>query len=251
MRRAMLLLALVLDGGGRTHAAPAPVACETLLGCSDPRGCPNLRVDPRSLDSTYIQTATFEPDSCPVLEGVIGAGTRRLISFHSILANVGPGDLAIGRPADHLELFEYGACHDHYHLRGYAAYRLWTPSGYGRWTQLRAANPEVCSGDLLAAHQPVAREMIAGRKQGFCVVDVEEICPSGQTYRYDSCDLNQGIQVGWSDIYSAFTIGQWIDITALPAGTYVFEIEVNPERLVAETSYLDNVAARVVEIPAP
>ena len=251
MKRTFLLLALALAGGARADAAPTPSECGPLLGCADPRGCPNLRVDPRSLDSQFIQTLIFSPTSCPVVEGDVAAGTRRLISFASILPNLGPGDLSIGRPIDHLGLFEYQVCHDHYHLRGYSAYRLWTPAGYARWTQLRAANPDVCSSDLLAAHAPVAREMVAGRKQGFCVIDVEEVCPAGRPWRYDSCDLNQGISVGWSDIYSAFTEGQWIDITDLAAGTYILEIEVNPLRLVTETSYLDNVAAKVVDIPAP
>ena len=251
MRRAVLLLAMALAGGSGSDAVPAPSECGPQLGCADPRGCPNLRIDPRSLDSVFIQIRSFSPTDCAVVEGDVIAGTRRLFSFDSILPNLGPGDLAVGRPMDHLGLFEYQACHDHYHLRGYAAYRLWTPTGYSTWTQLRAANPDICSSDLLAAHLPVAREMIAGRKEGFCLVDVEEVCPAGRPHRYSDCDLNQGISAGWSDIYTAFTEGQWVDITNTAPGTYIFEIEVNPLRMVTETNYMDNIAAKVVTIPAP
>ncbi|HXU13360.1 MAG TPA: lysyl oxidase family protein [Candidatus Binatia bacterium] len=251
MRRTILLFAIALLGSGRLGAAPGPSECGPQLGCSDPRGCPNLRVDPRSLDTTFIQVLTFFANDCAVIEGDVLPGTRRLISFDSILPNLGPGDLAVGRPIDHLGLFQFQPCHGHYHLRGYAGYRLWAPEAYADWVQLRAANPGVCSSDLLAAHPPAARAMIAGRKEGFCVVDVEEVCQAGRPYRYDDCDLNQGISAGWSDIYTAFTEGQWIDITDVVPGTYVLEIEVNPLRLVTETNYVDNIAAKVVTIPAP
>lgn len=251
MKRTVLLMAMILAAWTRSPGAPTPSGCGALLGCSDPRGCPNLRVDPRSLTSTYIQVATFLPNDCAVIEGDVVAGQRRLISFDSILPNVGPGDLAIGRPIDHLGLYEYQSCHGHYHLRGYAGYRLWTPDGYTQWIQLRAANPDICSSDLLAEHPPVAREMISGRKEGFCAVDVREVCPAGRPYHYVDCDLNQGISVGWSDIYTRFTEGQWIDITDLAPGTYVLEIEVNPLRMVTETNYMDNVTAKVIQIPPP
>lgn len=250
MKRAVLVIMMILIGATRS-GAQTPSECGTQLGCSDPRGCPNLRVDPRSLDTTFIQIMTFFANDCAVIEGDVVAGTRRLISFDSILPNIGQGDLAIGRPIDHLGLFEYQSCHGHYHLRGYAGYRLWSPSGYSMWTKLRAANPDVCSSELLAAHPLVAREMVSGRKEGFCVIDVEDVCQAGRPRRFNDCNLNQGISAGWSDIYGAFTEGQWIDITDTLPGTYVIEIEVNPLRMITETSYVDNIAAKVITIPAP
>lgn len=169
--------------------------------------------------------------------------------FDTILPNLGPGDLKVGDPAAHPGLFERGECHGHLHLRGYADYRLWTPSGYARWRDLRAANPDVCTDDLLGSHASLQNEMVAGHKQGFCVIDIEDVCRTGVPWHYGDCDLNQGISTGWSDIYDAGLEGQWIDITGLPSGNYVFEVEVNPLRLVVETNYINNAAAKVVTVP--
>jgi hypothetical protein len=67
--------------------------------------------------------------------------------------------------------------------------------------------------------------------------------------QFTSCTAHQGITSTWEDVYSLFLDGQWIDITDVPAGPYVLESEVNPERLYMETSYDNNAAAIVVDIP--
>src|SRR6185503_774046 len=124
MRRTILLFAIALLGSGRLGAAPGPSECGPQLGCSDPRGCPNLRVDPRSLDTTFIQVLTFFANDCAVIEGDVLPGTRRLIIYESHLPILGMGDRADSRQIDLLGLCQFTPCQRHYHQRGYAGYRL-------------------------------------------------------------------------------------------------------------------------------
>ena len=67
--------------------------------------------------------------------------------------------------------------------------------------------------------------------------------------KYTDCNANQGISVGWADVYGFGLDGQWIDITGLAAGDYVLEAEVNPEQLFEEVDYTNNSAAISVTIP--
>lgn len=219
--------------------------------CSDARGCPDLVVDPSPLARYSIKTETFAQDSCAVVEGSVAApGARRLLKFTSTYPNIGLGDLIIGSPADHPEWFELAACHQHYHFREYADYRLWTPAGYDDWQSLRAANPGAHAADLLAANPNVAAQMVASHKQGFCVIDVERVPGIAGPKRpvYTSCASNQGISRGWADSYSSRLDGQWIDITGMPAGNYFLEVEVNAEHLFTETNYANNSSAVPVKL---
>ena len=68
----------------------------------------------------------------------------------------------------------------------------------------------------------------AGHKQAFCLVDIEnwawpELGNGDPTY---TC-INQGISVGWLDVYDRFLDCQWIDVTGVPYGDYTLRIEVN------------------------
>jgi lysyl oxidase len=42
---------------------------------------------------------------------------------------------------------------------------------------------------------------------------------------------------------------QWLDITAVPAGSYVLEVTVNPDALITESSYANNVVRVPVVVP--
>jgi hypothetical protein len=238
--------------------------CRTVLACSDPRGCPDLVVDPNILRRDLaIRRQRFATDDCSVIEGEVGAGRRKLLLFTSNTPNLGIGDLIIGDPAERPDLFEYSTCHGHPHFKEYSDYRLWTPAGYAAWQALRATNPDACVPDLLAAHPEVASQMVAGHKQGFCAVDLYPSAlpcpyPGPPDYVYDLCETfewegvvykgNQGISVCWADEYNTFLPGQWIDITYLRRGDYVLEVEVNPERLFEESDYANNAAALTVRV---
>ncbi|HVF20911.1 MAG TPA: lysyl oxidase family protein [Mycobacteriales bacterium] len=175
------------------------------------------------------------PGDCQVVEGMTEPGTRRFLRFTTTTPNVGPGDLVVGPPAARPDAFTYSPCHGHHHFDEYADYRLWSPRQYARYNAARAADPAATAATVLARRRDLRPE--AGRKAGFCMMDVAmyELAPP----KYVGCDL-QGISAGWADEYGWRLDGQYVDVTGLPAGTYVLEVEVNAERMFEESDYTDN-----------
>jgi hypothetical protein len=163
---------------------------------------------------------TFDSSDCTVNEGCIPAGTRRLLIFTAQTRNVGTVDLVMGNPATN-SLFVWDPCHGHYHFNGFAQYRLRDTSG---------------------------TEVARGNKIGFCLEDVLPWDPSvSQSRKYD-CTY-QGIQKGWADVYEDVPC-QWIDISGVPAGNYILEMEVNPDHLIVESDYSNNLTQLPVVLPA-
>jgi hypothetical protein len=153
------------------------------------------------------------------VEGLIQAGTRRLIRFDTQTANQGNADLFFGNPANN-PAFIWAACHAHYHFQNYMAYRLRNAGG-----QIAAV----------------------GLKVGFCILDVFRWSPQAPNNAKYTCS-NQGIQVGWGDLYDSTLDGQWIDITGLPDGNYTLELEANPLGIILENNYANNVTQVPVSI---
>ena len=200
-----------------------PIECAVELGASAGE-LPDLAVDQNDLrDSILIESQHFSADHCAVFEGCVdGSGLRRLLRFNTTTPNYGPGDVFMGDPRN-TNTFEYSSCHDHYHFREYADYRL-----------------------LDMAGNIVAR----GHKQAFCLVDLWQ--PPGlrgrSTPQFNHCGF-QGISAGWADVYHRGLDCQWIDITGVPSGRYVLEVVVNPARVIREHNYTNNTARTEVVIP--
>jgi hypothetical protein len=127
----------------------------------------------------------------------------------------------------HIGHFEHHATHHHWHLMQVAQYRLLTPRG-----------------DLVATSEKIS----------FCMVDSERFLPdlsgSPRTRRYRTCAagarirrLTSGISAGWGDVYSASLPDQWVDVTGVPPGNYVLQIEIDPDGLITEKSDANNVAS--------
>lgn len=253
-RRPLLWLAVAVAGlalnlsGSRGVCAGQGGPC---IACTDPRGCPDLIEDSAALADRVIEVTTFSATSCPVLEGEVAAGTRRLLRFTTSTPNIGAGSLIVGNPANFPTCFNFMTCHGHPHFADYGDYRLWTPTGFGAWRNLQARNPGALPRDLLRDNPNIAAQMVSGRKQGFCVIDLAPYLPPAQRDppTFGSCGTNQGISVGWADVYSRFLDGQWIDITGLASGWYVLEVEVNTGRLIQESNYSNNAGATKVFIP--
>jgi lysyl oxidase len=166
-----------------------------------------------------IVTRTYGSSDCSVVEGCIVAGTRRLLIFDTESRNIGEGDLYLGSPVNN-PLFQYAACHNHYHFRGFADYRL---------------------------IDPARNEVATGLKVGFCLLDSRRWDPTvPNSSRYDC--LDQGIQAGWGDVYGSSLPCQWIDITSLAAGTYTLEVEVDPDNRLAESNDTNNITRVLVVI---
>lgn len=175
------------------------------------------------LDSlnAYSTTETFNGSACDVTEGLVLSGTRRLLRFTTETRNVGTADLVLRSPANN-PLFTYAPCHGHYHFNNFAEYRL-----------------------LNSAGQPAA----IGQKVGFCLEDVSRWNSAANSRAQYDCDY-QGIQAGWSDIYSRNLPGQWVDITGVAAGTYVLEIRLDTANRIDEANETNNTARAEVVIGA-
>jgi len=182
---------------------------------------PDLSLVASAVDPA-IDTETFAPTSCAVQEGLIQAGTRTIIRFSTQTENSGTADMVFGNPADN-PLFVWAPCHAHYHFQNYMSYRLLDTNG---------------------------NRVAVGLKVGFCVLDVFRWSPSAASTALYSC-TDQGIQVGWGDLYDSTLDGQWIDITGLPNGNYTMELEANPQGIIQEANYSNNVIHVPIAIGDP
>lgn len=59
----------------------------------------------------------------------------------------------------------------------------------------------------------------------------------------------QGLKVGWKDVYGPALDCQWLDITDTKSGHYVLEQCINPLRVDVEESFENNCVRTPVYIP--
>lgn len=263
MRIRWVVSSLILLGIAFAAAQLAPrpsVQAQSLqISCRDPRGCPDLTIDAAKLNQWHVDFIDFGASDCAVVEGCVNStGPRLLLRFTYNTPNIGAGDLIIGDPTapENAVFFEFSSCHGHPHFTEYADYRLWTPAGYQQWQALRAAaDPDALANDLLAANPAIAAQMLEGRKQGFCVIDLlPHNTPGAGNLRpgqpkYFSCRRNQGISNGYADEYGFGLDCQWLDVTSVAPGKYILEAEANAERQFAESNYANNSGAVEVTLP--
>jgi hypothetical protein len=192
---------------------------------------PNITINAARIQQSLVfDSSMFKAKDCAVVEGCVGGtGKRRLLRFAVQTPNIGNADLYLGNPVNN-PAFEFSPCHGHYHLNGYASYDL---------LQLDRT-PVVVSG-----------RNIVGHKQAFCLLDSVKIDPAAGPAKYN-CS-NQGISVGWSDVYGASLDCQWVDVTGVPVGQYLLRVTINggpdgPHQFL-ESNYNDNVATVTVNIP--
>lgn len=195
------------------------------------QGLPNLTINAGRLQATVtFQNTQVKGSSCAVVEGCVnGSGKRKLMRFDVQTPNIGTADLYFGNPANN-PIFEYSPCHGHYHLEGYALYELLNLNG----------TPVILNG-----------RGVIGHKQAFCLLDSVKVDPAAGPAKYN-CN-NQGISVGWSDVYDASLDCQWIDVTGVPAGNYLLRVTINGgatgTHVFAESNYNDNTATVPVTVP--
>ena len=75
------------------------------------------------------------------------------------------------------------------------------------------------------------------------MVDSAQYAAGAGPAKYLSCSSNQGITVGWEDVYAPYLPDQFIAISDLNEGDYVLENQVNPNQLLPESDYPDNFAS--------
>jgi len=186
------------------------------------QGLPDLIVDQASLRQHWVvRTEDFPSTFCSVQEGDVNPGTHQVVRFTVSTPNIGTADLSVGDPNAHIAandgLFEFASCHNHYHFRHYALYQLIDPNTGFVW---KAA------------------------KRGFCMIDIEKYLQSSgplvdNKRHFASCGAvgipgNQGISVGWADVYIWKLGGQYFVLDGgdnqppVPPGDYILRITVNP-----------------------
>ena len=204
-----LLLGLAACGDNHVvpDAAPAHDA-------PDPPRLPDLVLVGALMENTIVVApGTFAANDCEVVEQCVDApGTRVLLRFDTVTANLGDGDLVLGPPppagiSD--DTFVWSPCHGHHHVAGYATYELHDANGL----------------------------VVAGHKQSFCLHDVQAVRPEAASHNY-TC-ANQGMSVGWADVYNRTLPCQWIDVTGL-SGLFTLRVEVNASRKLVERDGTNN-----------
>jgi hypothetical protein len=257
---------------------------ETLA--SDPLGLghaklPNLK--PAPPDGFHIASAAnlipFPENpllSCYPEETLQNSGhPTRCLRFNQTIANVGEGPLVLrfglmgiltpnnsdnvivqriswsdGTYQDVVapETYVFHQVHAHLHYQGFGQ------------TLLYPWDPDTGRGDTAVK---------VGNKVGFCVIDVQlqpeywgatGNGPRSHTFPFD-CVLpdevdpsapqvwvEQGVQVGWADVYGWNLADQYIDITGVPDGTYELVQIANPNGSVLETTTDDNCTSTVISL---
>ncbi|MDP9280420.1 MAG: lysyl oxidase family protein [Gemmatimonadota bacterium] len=185
----------------------------------DLEGSVDLIVDPKSTENHWrVKNEVISEGLCSAREGGVTPGDRRLLRFTVTTPNIGDADNYIGNPRDHVAaddgLYEFDICHNHYHFKHYATYKL----------------IDAVTGQVWRA-----------AKRGFCMLDTDPYLSSlrDAPRNYWNCgnqdiDGFQGISKGWSDTYLWYLGGQYFVLDGgdgqapVPAGRYYIEVEVNP-----------------------
>lgn len=129
--------------------------------------------------------------------------------------------------------FFYHPDHEHWHIDAIAEYQLWSVDSEGL----------------------IGEPVVMARKASYCLRDDAHYSgdPHPESWPdspvFTRCEaVIQGISPGWMDIYAANTPGQDMDITGLPDGAYALVSRVNPDGVLYESDFQNNIAITLIEL---
>ncbi|XP_051554849.1 protein-lysine 6-oxidase-like [Myxocyprinus asiaticus] len=185
-------------------------------------GLPDLVPDPYSIQAgSYIQRVQMYALRCAAEENCLSRSAYRptvrdidyrvLLRFPQKVRNMGTTDFLPVKPRHE---WEWHSCHQHYHsMDAFSHY------------------------DLLDINTGL--KVAEGHKASFCLEDTG--CDPGFRRRYACTVHTQGLSPGCHDTYAANIDCQWIDITDVPPGSYILKVTVNPNFLVPESDFSNNI----------
>ena len=129
-----------------------------------------------------------------------------------------------------------GDGHDHWHVQRVAGYELYADTGAGPALR-RGAKVGFCFFDTRIYRASLARSPAPRRY-------LERGCGTKKTH-----SIKIGLSVGWADVYPWNFAWQWVNVTGLPAGTYLLKLSADPDADFLETREANNCNWTRIRIP--
>ncbi len=203
---------------------------------TNPAGA-DLQIVHSELQDNRLVYRYVSQDSCALAEDCVSeTGWRRLLEFSASTRNTGTKALNIGavdyfiagvvNPLQAHHVFEFSACHHHYHFRHFGSFSFGGPTA-------------------------------PNEKRAFCLQTTfrySNVESSPINNPYGDCSY-QGVEAGWGDEYKAGLECQWLDITDVNtvAGPVTLPLTFvsNPDQFLCEGTPVLDANGDQVFLPTP
>ena len=147
-------------------------------------------------------------------------------AFQRLYTHDAAGNWSLAAEVPVVGTFVYHPAHGHYHFP-FAQFGLYQVAVDGTVGAAIATSPKLgfCLGDSALENASIVHAGVFGYAGANCV-DPTHV---------------EGISVGWSDVYDSTDLGQSIDITTLPNGTYWFRAVADPNNYLTEKDKTNNI----------